>query len=84
MNNELPKTLIVDDETANLVALRRLLRRLETNIITANSGKEALLLSAGHDFALILLDINMPEMDGYEVARKLKESGAIVRRRSYS
>ena len=67
-----PKVLIVDDLKANLVALKRLLSRVDAEVITANSGNQALALSLDHDFALILLDVQMPDIDGYEVAELLR------------
>jgi len=66
-----PKILIVDDTPANLVALKLLLKKVKAQIIKANSGAEALQLTLEHDFALILLDAHMPEMDGYETAEIL-------------
>ncbi|MEO5374869.1 MAG: response regulator, partial [Alphaproteobacteria bacterium] len=68
------KLLIVDDKPANLFALRQLLKDVGAEVIEASSGPEALLLCLKHEFALILLDVNMPEMDGYEVAESLRGS----------
>jgi diguanylate cyclase (GGDEF)-like protein len=68
------KILIVDDTYANLVAMRRLLAHCGAEIVEARSGNEALALCLDHDFALILLDVNMPDMDGFEVAALLGES----------
>lgn len=68
-----PKILVVDDIRANLVAMHRLLGRLDCDVIEASSGNEALALCIDHDFAVVLLDVDMPGMDGYEVARFLKE-----------
>ncbi|MBB5360737.1 diguanylate cyclase (GGDEF)-like protein [Rhodanobacter sp. ANJX3] len=69
-----PKILVVDDTTANLVAMRRLLARCGAEIFEANSGNAALALCLDHQFALILLDVNMPDMDGFEVAALLGET----------
>lgn len=63
-----PNILLVDDTPANLHSLKKILERLEVNIITADSGNEALTLLLQHDFMLILLDVHMPIMDGYETA----------------
>ncbi len=68
-----PNILLVDDRPENLVALERLLENLPVNLFKANSGNEALRLTLHHDFALALLDIQMPEMDGYELAGYLRE-----------
>ncbi len=67
-----PKILMVDDREENLVALERLLRDLPLELYRASSGNEALKLTLHHDFALALLDIQMPEMDGYELAEILR------------
>jgi diguanylate cyclase (GGDEF)-like protein len=74
MNTMLPKILVVDDTAANLVAMRRLLAHSGAQIIEARSGNEALALCLDHRFALILLDVNMPDMDGFEVAALLAEA----------
>lgn len=68
-----PKILIVDDKPENLVALEVVLKDMDIELIKANSGNEALKASLHHDFALALLDIQMPEMDGYELAGILRE-----------
>jgi signal transduction histidine kinase len=68
MNESLPKILIVDDKPNNLYALRRVLESLTIEIIEANSGQDALVQIMNHKFFLVLLDVNMPEMDGFETA----------------
>lgn len=70
---DLPKILVVDDTLANLVAMRRLLRNSGAQIIEARSGNEALAACLDHEFALILLDVQMPDIDGFEVAALLSE-----------
>jgi diguanylate cyclase (GGDEF)-like protein len=74
MNDMLPKILVVDDTRANLVAMRRLLADSGATLIEASSGNEALVLCLDQKFALILLDVNMPDMDGFEVAQLLGEA----------
>ena len=69
-----PKILVVDDTPANLVAMRRLLAHAGAELYEAASGNEALALCLDHEFALILLDVNMPDMDGFEVASLLAET----------
>lgn len=69
----LPKILIVDDHAPNRLALRRLLAKSGAELVEADSGNEALAACLDHRFALILLDVNMPEMDGFEVAELLGE-----------
>lgn len=71
--DELPKILIVDDKRENLIALEAILKHLPIQIIKASSGLEALTATLEHDFALALLDIQMPGMDGYELASILRE-----------
>ena len=73
MTSPRPKILVVDDTPANLVAMRRLLARSEAELFEASSGNQALALCLDHHFALILLDVNMPDMDGFEVAALLGE-----------
>lgn len=65
------KILAVDDTPANLVAMRRLLKDCGAQLIEAANGNEALAATLEHEFALILLDVNMPDMDGFEVAQCL-------------
>jgi signal transduction histidine kinase len=60
--------LLVDDREANLQSLSQLLVRDDVRIFTALSGNEALGLMLEHDFAVVLLDVQMPGMDGFEVA----------------
>ncbi len=73
MMSSKPKILVVDDKPENLVAIRVVLKDLGVELIEATSGNEALKLTLHHDFALALLDIQMPEMDGYELATILRE-----------
>ncbi len=75
--NARPKILIVDDKAANLAALRALLKSVDAEVHEALNGNDALALTLDHEFALILLDVQMPGMDGYEVAELLtgKEGG---------
>jgi two-component system, sensor histidine kinase len=69
--------LVVDDEPLNLQAMEALLSAADCQVITAASGQEALRWILRMDFALVLLDVRMPDMDGFETAaliRKLKRS----------
>ena len=74
MNTQVPKILVVDDTHANLVAMRRLLADCGAELVEASSGNEALSACLDQQFALILLDVNMPDMDGFEVAQLLGET----------
>src|SRR3954465_4029934 len=64
--------LLVDDRDENLVALEAILSSLDQNMIRARSGDEALRALLTNEFAVILLDIVMPGMDGFEIARAIK------------
>lgn len=64
--------LAVDDNPKNLTLLKGILKDLYVNIITAESGNEALSKIIDHDFALILMDVMMPEMDGFEAVQMIR------------
>jgi signal transduction histidine kinase len=66
--------LIVDDRPENLLSLESLLESDNRNLLKASSGSEALKIAFETQLALIILDVQMPEMDGFEVARLLKEN----------
>jgi len=65
--------LLVDDQPSRLLSYRAILGSLNENLIEAHSGTEALKMLMQHDVALILLDVNMPGMDGYETANLIHE-----------
>ncbi|MBL7922976.1 MAG: hybrid sensor histidine kinase/response regulator [Bacteroidia bacterium] len=69
-----PKILIVDDRPENLYSLECMLADDDREIIKASSGEEALKIAFQEDLSLILLDVQMPEMDGFEVASMLKST----------
>ena len=69
--NEKANILIVDDHPDGLESLEIVLSELEETIVRASSGQEALARALGREFAVILLDVRMPEMDGFETARYL-------------
>ncbi|MCI4624581.1 MAG: PAS domain S-box protein [Candidatus Magnetoovum sp. WYHC-5] len=64
--------LIVDDKPENLLTLRAILEDLPVNIISTTSSKDALILLLQHEFALVILDVLMPEMSGFEVGQLMK------------
>lgn len=66
--------LLVDDREENLLALRALLRAPGVDLLEARSGREALELLLVHDVALVLMDVQMPEMDGFEVVELMRGS----------
>jgi len=67
------KILMVDDKPENLVALEAALRPLGQELVAAHSGEEALRCLLNEEFAVILLDVQMPGMDGFETAAHIKE-----------
>ncbi|MFQ5637330.1 MAG: ATP-binding protein [bacterium] len=67
--------LLVDDKPENLLALEGILESPETRLIKATSGNKALALVLDYDFALVLLDVQMPEMDGFETASLMRGIG---------
>jgi two-component system sensor histidine kinase/response regulator len=72
-----PNILIVDDRKENLFAMTDLLRDEKLTIFTATSGNEALTLMLRHEFAVVLMDVMMPEMDGFETVDLMFTNEAI-------
>ena len=64
--------LLVDDQPGRLLSYRAVLEPLGEHLVEATSGVDALRLLMEGEFALILLDLHMPEMDGYETARLIR------------
>ena len=69
---ERPVLLLVDDLPENLFALEQVLRREDVDIVTARSGHEALEHLLARDVALAIIDVQMPEMDGFELAALMR------------
>jgi len=69
---EIPKILLVDDRRENILVLEAILERPDLDIFFATSGYEALDLLAEHEFALVLLDVQMPGMSGLETAEIMR------------
>ncbi len=67
------KILLVDDRAENITALRAVLGSLNQTLVGARSGEEALKALLGEEFAVILLDVLMPGMDGFETAAHIKQ-----------
>lgn len=73
-NGDKINILLVDDRRENLIALQGILEREDLNIVTAGSGNVALALMMEVDFALVLLDVQMPTMDGFETAEIMRKN----------
>ena len=75
--NQLPNDpvdiLVVDDQPSKLLVFQTILEDLRQNVIAVSSGAEALQQVLAKDFAVILLDVNMPDMDGYETASLIRK-----------
>src|SRR5437867_9313650 len=67
------KLLLVDDHPENLLALEALLEAPGVELVLAHSGAEALRHLLHEDFAVIILDVMMPEMDGFETAELIRQ-----------
>ena len=75
MNKKITQNiLLVDDRPENLLALESVLEEPDRNFIKATSGKQALGILLKNDVSLILLDVQMPEMDGFETATFIRGS----------
>ena len=73
MTEETVNILLVDDQPNNLLALESILSDMGQNLVRAQSGKQALRELLTADFAVILLDVQMPELDGFETAALVKQ-----------
>jgi CheY-like chemotaxis protein/seryl-tRNA synthetase len=74
------KVLVVDDDIRNIFALNSLLERHQMHVISANNGQDAIdLIEATDDLSLVLMDVMMPEMDGYETMRRIRNDARFRR-----
>src|SRR5580698_405742 len=76
-----PPILLVDDRRANLVALEAVFDAQSYELVSVTSGEEALDQAGRREFAVVLLDLQMPTMDGVDAAQKLREQAARLGRR---
>lgn len=67
-----PNILCIEDHPDNMTLIRRVFQADEYNLFEARTGLEGLSLAEREDIDLVLLDINLPDIDGYEVARRLR------------
>ena len=70
---ERPKILLVDDRVENLIVLERVLKSANADFVRALSGNEAIALTLEHEFALALVDVQKPEIDGYEMVELIHQ-----------
>jgi len=75
LQNNLPNILVVDDQKENLDSIEVILSGLKVNLHLVTSGQEALQHIQAHEYALIILDVVMPNMGGFEVAAKIMKDG---------
>src|SRR6202050_1585228 len=73
MNHEKVNILLVDDQPAKLLAYEVILKELGENLVRATSGREALEFLLKNEVAVILVDVCMPELDGFELAQMIRE-----------
>ena len=73
-----PNILYIEDHPDNMMLVRRILRPDRFNLIEAKSGFAGITIAENQDIDLILLDINLPDIDGYEIARRLRASAKTI------
>ena len=73
MDHEKINILLVDDQPAKLLAYEAILKELDENLVVAASGREALEILLKNEIAVILVDVCMPELDGFELASMIRE-----------
>ena len=69
-----PTILYVEDHPDNMTLVRRILQSQGYTLIEANTGSKGILIAETQDLDVILLDVNLPDIDGHEVARRLRTS----------
>ena len=70
----MPTVLYIEDHPDNMTLVRRILQSESYTLIEARTGFQGLFFAENQDIDLILLDVNLPDIDGYEVARRLRAS----------
>ena len=73
------KVLVVDDDMRNIFALSSVLERRGMTVLTAGTGREAIELLESTDVAIVLMDVMMPEMDGYETMHVIRQNASLRR-----
>jgi CheY-like chemotaxis protein len=74
-NQLVPKILIVEDEESNFELLKAMMRKRNLEVFWAQTGRQSIEYCRQHQFGLILMDIKMPEMNGYDAIKQLREMG---------
>ena len=69
-----PNILCIEDHPDNMMLIRRIFRPDGYNLIEAKSGVQGLSIAESQELDLVLLDINLPDIDGYEIARRIRSS----------
>lgn len=69
-----PTVLYIEDHPDNMTLVRRILQSENYTLVEAKTGFQGILIAESQDIDLILLDVNLPDVDGYEVARRLRAS----------
>ena len=77
-----PTVLYIEDHPDNMTLVRRILQKDQYTLIEAKTGLLGLSIAESHDLDLILLDINLPDIDGYEIARRLRASRRVASART--
>lgn len=72
------RVLVAEDSTINMLVAREMLKRLGLAVLEAKDGREALELFGRAEVDLVLTDLNMPHLDGYELARALRDRGVVT------
>jgi len=70
----IPTVLYIEDHPDNMMLVRRILQSESYTFIEAKTGFQGILFAETQDIDVILLDVNLPDIDGYEVARRLRQS----------
>ena len=73
VENDQTNILLVDDQPSKLLTYEVILRELGENLIKASSGKEALEQLLKNEIAVVLMDVSMPELDGFQLASMIRE-----------
>ena len=72
-----PNILCIEDHSDNMMLIKRILQPASYNLLEAETGHQGLTIAENQDLDVILLDINLPDIDGYEVARRLRASSRV-------